>query len=92
MVGALSCAKDGQDAARYRRGLSHETSAVRRWENVSQRTVNTAVVVTVSQSAVRRSFQQLRRRRIHSVNVVNFQWTVFISNFMHMRDKTVCGF
>ena len=29
---------------------------------------------------------------IYSVNVVNFQWTVFISDFMHMRDKTVCGF
>ena len=26
---------------------------------------------------------------IYSVNVVNFQWTVFISDFMHMRDKTV---
>ena len=45
-----------------------------------------------AQSAVRRSFQQLRRTRLHSVNVVNFQWTVFIANFMHMRDKTVCGF
>ena len=45
-----------------------------------------------TQSAVRRSFQQLRRRRLQSVNVVNFQWTVFISNFMHMRDKPVCGF
>ena len=29
---------------------------------------------------------------IYSINVVNFQWTVFISDFMHMRDKTVCGF
>ena len=29
---------------------------------------------------------------IYSVNVVNFQSTVFISDFMHMRDKTVCGF
>ena len=35
---------------------------------------------------------QLRRIRLHSVNVVNFQSTVFISNFMHMRDKTVCVF
>ena len=47
---------------------------------------------TYTQSAIRRSFQPLRRRGLHSVNVVNFQWTVFISNFMHMRDKTVCGF
>ena len=30
--------------------------------------------------------------RLHSVNVLNFLSTVFISNFMHMRDKTVCGF
>ena len=47
-----------------------------------------------TQSAVRRSFQQLRGSRIYSVNVVNFQWIVFISDFMHMRDKTVhvCGF
>ena len=42
--------------------------------------------------ANRRSFQQLRRTRLHSVNVVNCQWAVFIANFMHMRDKTVCGF
>ena len=48
--------------------------------------------VQLSQSAVRRSFQPLRGSRIYSVNVVNFQWTVFISDFMHMRDKTVCGF
>ena len=48
--------------------------------------------VQLSQSAVRRSFQPLRGSRTYSVNVVNFQWTVFISDFMHMRDKTVCGF
>ena len=43
-------------------------------------------------AAVRRSFQHLRGHRIYSVNVLNFQSTVFISNFMHMRDKTVCVF
>ena len=52
---------------------------------------NTQLPAT-AQSAVRRSFQHLKRKRLHSVNVVNFQLTVFISNFMHMRDKTVCGF
>eukprot|EP01048_Picozoa_sp_COSAG05_P001974 COSAG05_NODE_73_length_21807_cov_283.593698_13_plen_120_part_00 len=45
-----------------------------------------------TQPAVRRSFQPLKGSRIYSVNVLNFQWTVFISDFMHMRDKTVCGF
>ena len=54
--------------------------------------IDTAYSCTRTQSAVRRSFQHLRRRGLHSVNVVNFQSTVFISNFMHMRDKTVCGF
>ena len=29
---------------------------------------------------------------IYSVNVVNFQWAVFISDFMHMRGKTICEF
>ena len=42
------------------------------------------------------STHQIRARRriyyIHVVVLLSFQWTVFISNFMHMRDKTVCGF
>ena len=55
-------------------------------------TFGLATLCRVSQSAVRRSFQHLRGHRIYSVNVLNFQSTVFISNFMHMREKTVCEF
>ena len=67
------------------------------WSKISTRhyltvSLHRLHVYTSTQSAVRRSFQQLRRIRLHSVNALNFQWTVFISNFMHMRDKTVCGF
>ena len=45
---------------------------------------------TVSRQTV--PFNSSEAGLIYSVNVVNFQWTVFISDFMHMREKTVCGF
>ena len=47
---------------------------------------------TTSTVSRRTVFSTAQSSRIYSVNVLNFQSTVFISDFMHMRDKTVCGF